>query len=412
MRTPPRRPLSPEAAAILSATGISRRSLMRGIVAGATLAAAGGVLAACGTKGTGKPGAAGQPACTATDVSATEKKLVFSNWPLYIDVDDKDANKRPSLDTFAKNSGLAVTYQEDINDNDEFFGKIRTQLAACQNIDRDIIVLTDWMAARLVNLGWVQAFDKAKLTNFPKNLAPGLQARAWDKDMVHAAPWQSGMTAFAYNGKVTSPIASIDDLLTRPDLKGKVSMLTEMNDTVGLLLLSMGKDPGNFTDADFDNALDKLKKAVDSGQIRKFTGNDYKEDLAKGDLAACMAWSGDVIQLSTENDKIKWVAPDSGVMLWSDNMLIPATSTHKANAELLIDYYYDPKVAAELAAWVNYICPVAGAQEEMAKLDADLASNPLIFPDAATQSKAHGFMALTEAQRSGYEKKFQQVIGA
>jgi len=289
---------------------------------------------------------------------------------------------------------------------------VRNQLQACTSIDRDIMVLTDWMAARVINLGWVQPFEGAKTPNLTKNILATLKNRPWDKDMNHAAPWQSGLTGLAYNAKVTKEIRSIDELLTRADLKGKIAVLSEMRDTVGLVLLSQGKDPGKVTEAEFDAAIDKIKKAVDSGQIRKFTGNDYKEDLAKGDLAACIAWSGDVIQLSAADENIKFVTPEEGLMLWSDNMLIPGPATHKANVEQIIDYYYDPKVAAELAAYVNYICPVQGAQEEMQKLDPDLAANPLIFPDAATLAKTHGFRALSEDEDKKFSAKFESVSGA
>jgi spermidine/putrescine transport system substrate-binding protein len=390
-------------------TPLSRRSLLRGALAGGAFAASGSILAACGTKPAKKSAA---KACTATDVSATEKKMVFSNWPLYIDVDEKDEKKRPTLDAFTAKTGIAVTYQEDINDNNEFFGKVRNQLQACQSIGRDIIVMTDWMAARLVGLGWLQKFDNTKTPNFTKNILPNLRARPWDKSMVYAAPWQSGLTGIAYNGKVTKELHTVDELLTRPDLKGKVAVLSEMRDTMGLLLLSDGKDPGTFTAGDYDAALDKLKKAVSSGQIRKFTGNDYKEDLAKGDLAACIAWSGDVIQLSAEDDKIKFVAPDEGLMLWSDNMLLPATATHKANAEQLIDYYYDPKVAAQVAAYVNYICPVNGAREAMAEVDKDLVDNPLIFPDSTILGKTKAFRALSDAEERDFQQKFESVAGS
>jgi spermidine/putrescine transport system substrate-binding protein len=188
--------------------------------------------------------------------------------------------------------------------------------------------------------------------------------------------------------------------------------LSEMRDTMGLLLLDQGNDPSNFTEAQFDAALEKLKAAVSSGQIRRFTGNDYAQDLQKGDVAACVAWSGDVIQLNFEDEKIQFVTPDAGLMLWSDNMLVPNKATHLGNAEQLMDYYYDPKVAAELAAYVNYICPVRGAQVQMEKIDPDLAANPLIFPDSATLDKAKVFMALTEEQEKSYDQKFQQVIGA
>jgi spermidine/putrescine transport system substrate-binding protein len=191
-----------------------------------------------------------------------------------------------------------------------------------------------------------------------------------------------------------------------------VTALSEMRDTMGLLLQSNGHDPANFTAPQFDDALNKLKKAVDSGQIRRFTGNDYAPDLAKGDIAACIGWSGDVIQLGFEDDKVKFVVPDSGVMLWSDNVLVPNKATHKVNAEQLVNYYYDPAVAAKLAAYVNYICPVQGAKAEMEKIDPELAANPLIFPDEAMLAKSKVFMALDEKQEREYESKFQQVIGA
>jgi spermidine/putrescine transport system substrate-binding protein len=316
------------------------------------------------------------------------------------------------LDAFVADSGIQVTYNEDINDNNEFFGKIQNQLSACQPIERDIIVLTDWMAARVIRLGWMQRLDPAKVPNVGKNLLQTLRGRSWDRSTGYAVPWQSGLAGIAYNGGVTKEVRTVDELLTRPDLKGKVTMLSEMRDTVGLVLQSLGHDPAQFTDAQFDDALAKLRKAVDSGQIRRFTGNDYAPELAKGDIAACGAWSGDVIQLNFEDEKVRFVAPDSGVLLWSDNMLVPNKATHKANAERLMDYYYEPQVAAELAAYVNYICPVQGAQQEMAKLDPELATNPLIFPDGELLGRAKVFMALSEAQEKAYEQKFQQVIGA
>ena len=409
MRNRFRPPASPEAAALL-ASQLSRRTVMRGILATGALATAGGALSACGTKAAEKP--ADAPACASDDLSANEKKLVFSNWPQYMDVDEKDESKRPSLEAFQTKSGIQVTYNEDINDNNEFFGKVQNQLKGCQSIDRDIMVLTDWMAGRMIRLGWVQKLDKAKLANVEKNLLDSLRGRSFDKNNEYAVPWQSGLAGIAYNGKVTKEVRTVDELLTRPDLKGKVTALTEMRDTMGLILMSKGHDPSNFTDAQFDDALATLKKAVDSGQIRKFTGNEYSTDLAKGDIAACVAWSGDVIQLQFDDEKIQFVTPDSGVMLWSDNMLVPNKATHKANAEQLMDYYYDPAVAAQLARYVNYICPVKGAQEAMGKIDPELAENPLIFPDSALLAKTKVFMALDEAKEKAYETKFQSVIGA
>ncbi|NYH45080.1 spermidine/putrescine transport system substrate-binding protein [Micromonospora jinlongensis] len=387
---------------------LSRRGLLSGTLGSAALLALGGGLAGCGTKGAQQT----EAGCVSEDLSGTERKLVFSNWPQYLDVDEKDESKRPSLDEFVRKTGIAVTYTEDINDNNEFFGKVQHQLAACRSTDRDIIVLSDWMAARMSRLGWIQKLDPANIPNVRANLLSSLLNRSFDTENRLSIPWQSGLAGLAYNGNVTKELRTVDELLTRPDLKGRVTALSEMRDTMGLLLGAAGHDPANFTSAQFDDALTMLKKAVDSGQIRRFTGNDYAPDLAKGDIAACIGWSGDVVQLSGADEKIRFVAPDSGVMLYSDNMMVPNKATHKANAEQLINYYYEPAVAARLAAYVNYICPVKGAQAEMEKIDPELAANPLIFPDEALLSKSTLFMALDEKQEKEYEGKFQQVIGA
>jgi spermidine/putrescine transport system substrate-binding protein len=377
--------------------------VLRGLVAATGLVATG-----CGMPGTRQDPAA----CRSTDASSSDRELAVSNWPLYIDVDENDESKRPTLDAFTAETGIQVTYTEDVNDNNEFFGKVRNQLATCQPINRDIIVLTDWMAARMIRLGWVQPLQKDKIPNVEANLLPALRGRPWDKDTDHAVPWQTGLAGIAFNGNVTREVRSVEELLTRPDLKGKVTMLSEMRDTMGLILLSMGRDPGNFTEDEFDEALNVLQRAVDAGQIRRFTGNDYAQDLAKGDIAACVGWSGDVIQLNFEDEKIQFVTPESGAMLWSDNMQVPNRATHQANAEALMNYYYEPAVAAELAAYVNYICPVVGAQEEMASFDPELAENELIFPSESTLASATVFMGLNEAEERIFEQKFQQVIGA
>ncbi|MFI7675817.1 spermidine/putrescine ABC transporter substrate-binding protein [Actinophytocola sp. NPDC049390] len=404
MRTRAPTLLSPQAAALLTGrVRTSRRTVLRGLVAATALAATG-----CGMPGTRQDPAA----CRSDDLSASDKSLVISNWPLYIDVAEDDESVRPTLDAFAAESGIQVTYQEDVNDNNEFFGKVRNQLSTCQSIDRDIIVLTDWMAARLIRLGWVQPLRKDKLPNVEANLLPSLRGRPWDKGTEYAVPWQTGLAGIAYNGNVTREVRTMEELLTRPDLKGKVTMLSEMRDTVGLILLEMGHDPSDFTEEQFNEALNKLQAAVDAGQIRRFTGNDYAQDLAKGDIAACVGWSGDVIQLNFEDENIKFVTPEAGVMLWSDNMQVPNRATHQANAEALMNHYYEPEVAAELAAYVNFICPVQGAQDAMVAIDPELAENELIFPSESTLATAKVFMALNEAQERIFEQGFQQVIGA
>jgi spermidine/putrescine transport system substrate-binding protein len=383
----------------------TRRAVLGGV--GATGIAA--FLAACGTSAGTKSGTAA--GATVADLSDKDKTLIVSNWPLYIDVDSKNQSDHPSIDGFTAKTGVKVTYTEDVTDNNVFFGKVRNQLAAGQPTGRDLIVLTDWMAARLVRLGWVEKVDKAKVPNITAHLRQALKSPSWDANRDYSAPWQSGFSLIAYNEHVTKPVKDIDELFTRPDLKGKVTLLTEMRDTVGLVLLSLGKSPSNFTNDDFNAAMAKIQKAVDSGQVRKFTGNEYAPDLARGNIAACIAWSGDVVQLQFKDPKIKYSVPDAGITLWSDNMLIPNKAAHKKNAEAWMNYYYDPAVAAQVAAYVNYICPVDGAQAEAEKIDPKLATNQLIFPSAETLSKSHIFMGLDAATEKTYQDAFSKVSG-
>ena len=397
----------------IGARGVSRRSFLRGASLSALALGSPSLLAACGTQGAKQTA----ESCVSKDLSSSQKTLNWSNWPEYIDVETKKVNGKkvtliPTLEDFQKQAGIQVTYNTDINDNAEFFAKVRNQLAACEPIGRDIIVMTDWMAGRMIRLGWMQKLDHANMPNVDKNLNASLKSPAWDPNREHSVPWQSGLTGIAYNAKYTGEVKSMEELLTRADLKGKVSMLFEMNDTMGFMLRMIGADSEKFTDDEWGQALDKLKQYVDSGQIRRFTGNDYIRDLNNGNLAACEAWSGDVIAMQYDNPDIKWVVPEEGLNLWSDNMMVPNKATHKANAEQLMNYYYDPMVAARVAAWVNYICPVDGAREAMAKIDPTLVDNPLIFPDEQMLSKTSSFMDLEEKKRQRYETEYTQVTGS
>jgi spermidine/putrescine transport system substrate-binding protein len=384
---------------------VSRRTLMQG-VGGVALTAG---LAACGTSGTSKTVNVKDQA--AKDQSAKEKVVKWSNWPEYIDVDDK-TQKRPTLDAFEAKTGIKVTYVEDYNDNDEFFAKVKPQLSAGKDTGRDVWCSTDWMVARLIRLNWVQKLDQANIPN-AKNLEPNLQNVEYDKGRAYSLPWQSGFTGIAYNPKATGgkKIETIEQLFTDPAIKGKVTLLTEMRDTVGLTMLSLGKDPANFTDDDFNAAMDRLQKAKDSGQLKGFTGNEYGKGLASGDIAACLAWTGDVVQLKADNPKLGYVLPSTGHMIWSDNFVIPNKARHKKNAEVLINYYYDPAVMAEVEDYVNYIPPVVGSKEVLVKQDPEVANNQLIFPSTATMANAHVFRGLSATEETKYNKAFQTLVG-
>ena len=416
-----RPPLSPEAAELLRALGPVAGPSRRSMLAGAGALGLGAVLAACGTKGAatttgGGGGTSGSATATgpaaAADRSDTEKVVNWANWTLYLDYDDK-TKKYPTLEAFQKKTGIKATYAEDIDDNDTYYGKIQAQLKAGQDIGKDLIVLTDWMAGRLVRQGYVQKLDAAAIPN-KHNILPALANVSFDPGRQFTMTWQSGYAGLAYNKQqVKTPVRTVDDLW-RPELKGRVEVLSEWRDTMGLIMLSQGvRIDQPFTQAQFDKALDVLKTHLDSGQIRQVKGNSYKEDLISGDALAVIGWSGDIFQLNSENgDKWDFVLPDSGGTLWSDNLMIPIGSPHKKNAETLINYYYDPKVAAEVAAYVNYICPVQGAQQEMEKIDKDLAKSSLIFPTDSDLQKVQVFTKLSPADETKYTQAFQSVLGA
>ncbi|NBM15309.1 PotD/PotF family extracellular solute-binding protein [Streptomyces sp. GC420] len=388
---------------------LSRRSLLRAGTGGALAVGGVGALSACGIP----PAASSGGTENSTDYSKKEKTVNFSNWTEYMDVSD-DGKSRPTLEAFEKRTGIKVKYTEDINDNIEFFGKIKPQLAAGQDTGRDLICVTDWLAARLIRFGWVQKLDQSNLPHAFANLSTQFRSPDWDPGRAHSYPWQGIPAVIAYNIKATDgkKVTSVSQLLDDSSLKGRVSFLTEMRDTVGLTLLDMGKDPGKFTDDDYDAAIARLQKAVDKKQIRRFTGNDYINDLDKGNIAACVAWAGDVAAMQADNPDIRYHIPDSGYMISSDNLLIPNKARHKTNAERLIDYYYELPVAAEVAAWINYVCPVEGVRDELVKIDPELGNNVLIVPDKAMASKSHAFRSLSNKEETAYEEKFAKLIGA
>ncbi|MGP4006591.1 polyamine ABC transporter substrate-binding protein [Streptomyces sp. 4N124] len=388
---------------------LTRRSLLRASAGGALAVGGLGALSACGIPAAGKS----EGGTSAEDYSAKEKEVSFSNWTEYIDIDESEKH-HPTLEAFTKRTGIKVKYTEDINDNNEFFAKIKPQLAAGQETGRDIIVLTDWLAGRLIRLGWAQKLDPANLPHAYANLSSQFRSPDWDPGRAYSYPWQGISTVIAYNKKALDGIEvkSVSDLLDNPKLKGRVGFLTEMRDSIGMTLLDMGKDPAKFTDDDYDAAIARLQKAVDKGQIRRFTGNDYTSDITSGDFAACIAWAGDVVQLKADSPDVDFIIPDSGYMTSTDNMLIPNKARHKTNAERLMDYYYELEPAAELAAYINYVCPVDGVKPYLAKIDEGAADNPLIIPDKEMAAKSHAFRSLSSKEETAYEGKFAKLTGA
>src|SRR5919205_1003591 len=331
-------------------------------------------LAACGTD---EPSGGNEKASEEKTIPKGKiaDSMYFANWPLYID------EKRSALKSFQKKYGTKIKYVEEINDNDQFFGKVRQQYEQGNSGGRDIHVVTDWMADRMIRLGYVQKFDKSTMPNANANLIERLKSPPFDPQRDFSMPWQSGLTGIIYRKDLVKRTPkSVEDLFD-PAYKGKVTMLSEMRDTVGLVMLGMGEDPETFKGTDPAlKAIDKVDKASKSGQIRRFTGNEYTKDITKGDSWVIYGWSGDAVQLTADNPNVAFVHPDEGFMLWTDNMQVPVGAPHAYTAEKFIDYIYQPEVEAPIEAYVNYICPVNGTKEEIAKTDKELAENPLIFP--------------------------------
>jgi spermidine/putrescine transport system substrate-binding protein len=304
-------------------------------------------------------------------------KLTWSNWPLYI-----DPGRKGTIAEFERETGVDVNYVEDINDNQAFFAKLQPTLADGDSEGRSLITVSDWLAAEMHDLGYLEDIDPAAVPNVEKNLIPALRHPSAAPERQFTVPWQSGMTGIIVNKDLAPDIDSISDLFD-PRYAGHVTMLTEMRDTVPMTLKSMGIDPDTATPDQWMEAVDKIEQAADSGQIRKFTGNDYIRELASGDAGASLGWSGDAVQLQADNPAIEFVMPKEGCMLWSTSLEIPVGAPNPEAAQALMNFVYDPKVQADIAEWVNYVTPVAGVKRIVRKRDPKLAENQLIFPSAS-----------------------------
>jgi spermidine/putrescine transport system substrate-binding protein len=382
---------------------LSRRAFLA--AAGVTGAAA--VAAACGARTTTDVATPVEADVTTAAASGT---VVWSNWPLYIDVDD--AGAYPTLDKFVAAESIDVDYVEDYNDNNEFWAKVLPLLESGQPTGRDIVAPTDWMAARWISNNYAEELDKANMPN-EANLLDALRNPGFDPGRKFSLPWQSGYGGLGWNkAKLkeaigTEEMTSVDQLFD-PRLKGKIVLLSEMRDTTGVVMAWQGADPADFTTDQFMEAIDFLQTQVDSGQIQQFMGNDYAVGLENGDITAVIGWSGDLVQLGED---FGFALPETKGNLWTDNLLIPVGAANKAGAERVINWYYDPAIAAELAAYVNYISPVKGAEVEAAAIDPALAENPLIFPTAADLAKTFIFMSLTPEQEDECNAVWQKLLG-
>jgi spermidine/putrescine transport system substrate-binding protein len=333
-------------------------------------------LAACGSDTVGGGNSGDVETAEAGNVTGS---LTISNWPGYI-----DPGKNGTVAEFEKATGVKVDYIEDVNENEGFFGKLQPQLEQGQSGGRSIFVVTDWMAKQMYDLGYLQEIDHADLPTAFENLLPSLQSPAFDPERKFSLPWQSGMGGIWVDTAKAPDIKSVNDLFD-PKYKGKVTMLAELRETVPLVMLAEGIDPVEATNEDWLNTIDKIKSASNSGQIRRFTGNDYTEDMTAGNIVAAIGWSGDASLI--ENPNAEWRMPAEGCSLWSDNMVIPVGAPNTAAALGWMDFVYQPEVAADVTEYVEYISPVEGVQDILSERGSELAESQLTFPTAEFTSK-------------------------
>ena len=379
-----------------------RRFVGRAGSAALGASALGAFLSACGgAEGEGERG--GERPTTANHPKEPFDEVVVSNWTLYIEP--------KVLKDFRAETGAKVKYIEDVNDNQEFFGKVRQPLQQDRGIGRDIVVLTDWMAGRWVRLDYVEPIDKRNVPN-EVNLRDNLRNVPFDKGRRFTLPWQSGMTAIGYDSKQTGGDVTSLEQFFDDRYKGKVTMLGDARDAASMVLFMQGKRPDQASLDDVLAAIEFIDEKNRAGHIRRFTGNDYTKDLASGNIAMAQAYSGDVIQLQAKNAALKFAIPEQGAILWSDNMMIPQKPRTAYGAEVFMNYVYDPEVAAKIAAYVNYVTPVKGTQDILAKTDPKLAEDPLIFPTSDDVARLSGYPNLSVEEEEEMNRAFEQVVGA
>jgi spermidine/putrescine transport system substrate-binding protein len=364
-----------------------------------SLALASALFAGCGgVKGSAAPTAT--PAARVRHPKAPLTEITYSNWPLYID--------RKVIRDFDQRTAAHLRYREDINDYEEFFAKVRQQLERGDPIGRDLVTVGGWMAARWIRLGYLEPVDRTNTPNVTANLVPELRHPGFDKDRRFTTPWQGGITGIGYNRKVVGELRSLKQLFD-PRFQGKVTMLSDAHDCTSLVMLMQGVKPADAKLDDVMAAIDAIEKASASGQVRRFTGNDYTTDLTKGNVDIAMAYAADLIQLKSDNPDLDFAVPEEGAILWTDDMGIPKGAAHPYGAEVWMNYVYEPQVAARITEYVGAISPVRGVQDLVSP---KLAANPLVFPDAATRARLVSTVDLPPAQERQMNERFAQVTGA
>jgi spermidine/putrescine transport system substrate-binding protein len=378
-----------------------RRFLGGGAAAAAALVLGPSFLAACGSSST--TSSSSSSSAPPDDGAPATGHLRISNWPLYM------ANG--FVAAFQGASKLTVDYKEDFNDNEEWFAKNKEPLSRKQDIGADLVVPTQFMALRLKQLGWLNEISDTRVPN-KKNLRPDLLNDKSDPGRKYTAPYMTGMVGLAYNKAATGrAITKLDDLWD-PKFKGKVSLLSDMQDGLGMILTSQGGDVASPTMDGVQKAVDLVKEQKDKGQIRRFTGNDYADDLAAGNIVVAQAYSGDIVQLQADNPDLQFVIPESGGDWFIDTQTIPYTTQNQHAAEAWINYVYDKPNYAKLIAFTQYVPVLADMADELNKINPKLSANPLINPPQDYLDKLHTWAALTDEQTQQFNTAYAAVTGS
>ena len=356
-------------------------------------------LAACGSD-LGGGGREGDVETAEADGEASGE-LYIANWPFYID--------KQTLPEFTDETGVDVTYREEVDDNNVIFTKMQPLLQGGDSGDRDIVVVTDWMAKKMYDLGYLQNFDQEAVAPAMENLVSSLESPGFDPEREYSLPWQSGMTGLVVNTAAAPDVDSISDIFD-PKYKGRITVLTELRDTVPLVMKAMGVDPADATGDDWLAAIDELRGAVESGQIRDLTGNSYTNSLARGDAAIAIGWSGDAVQLQSDDPDIEFVMPEEGCILWSDNMVIPVGAPNPTAAYEFMNYVYEPDNQAQIADYNYYLTPVDGTQEELEKIGSEAADSELVFPSEDYTADCTAQPEPPADSVEEIEKEFQSLI--
>ncbi|MBU2664619.1 spermidine/putrescine ABC transporter substrate-binding protein [Actinoplanes bogorensis] len=414
----------------MSASNFSDPSLVRGLTQRrfgrrdalrlSGLGALGAALAACGVQGQGTqapPSAEPDAVAKFWDGKVKNGSLDFANWPLYMDP------SKPELKKFTAATGIKVNYQEVIQEMGPWFAKVQPQLSAGQSIGYDLMVITNsFQFTQFRDSGFLAPLDHSKLPNYAKNAGAAYKKEAFDPGNAYSIPWASGMTGIAYDESKTGPIKGLADLWDKR-LKGKVGMFSDIQELGNFGLMKIGVDPAKSTEDDWKKAADELKKQKDDGIVRNYYDQSYIDALGSGEVWATQAWSGDIFQKNiSDGTNFKFIIPEEGGTIWTDNMTIPITAKNPVDAIMMMDFFYEVENAATIAEYINYVCPVPAAQpvirQHAAKLSGDdksalldVADSKLVFPTAEEYAKLHYYVAFeATSEQQKFQKTFEPIV--